>query len=217
MDDEFIQTGGEVESFFSYMVNLTQKDKSEMLNVVQYIALAIIPISLVVKMMKMYLPPFDDYKGSIEILIEVVLQLVVLLILFWFIHRLIVFIPTYSKESYSSMNVFHFILPFIFILFTLETTISKKANLLLKRAFIYIGLEKENMQSLEEDEELYTPPSIQVPSPGPMNNPYPQNTKEETNGKNYNQMYEKHAEKAVPQYMDQGPVAANESLGLSSF
>jgi len=49
MDDEFIQTGGEVESFFSYMVNLTQKDKSEMLNVVQYIALAIIPISLVVK------------------------------------------------------------------------------------------------------------------------------------------------------------------------
>jgi len=27
--------------------------------------------------MKMYLPPFDDYKGSIEILIEVVLQLVV--------------------------------------------------------------------------------------------------------------------------------------------
>jgi len=176
MDDEFIQTGGEVESFFSYMVNLTQKDKSEMLNVVQYIALAIIPISLVVKMMKMYLPPFDDYKGSIEILIEVVLQLVVLLILFWFIHRLIVFIPTYSKESYSSMNVFHFILPFIFILFTLETTISKKANLLLKRAFIYIGLEKENMQSLEEDEEIYTPPSIQVPSPGPMNNPYPQNT-----------------------------------------
>ncbi len=188
MDDEFIQTGGEVESFFSYMVNLTQKDKSEMLNVVQYIALAIIPISLVVKMMKMYLPPFDDYKGSIEILIEVVLQLVVLLILFWFIHRLIVFIPTYSKESYSSMNVFHFILPFIFILFTLETTISKKANLLLKRAFIYIGLEKENMQSLEEDEEIYTPPSIQVPSPGPMNNPYPQNTKEETNGKNYNQI-----------------------------
>jgi len=71
------------------------------------------------------------------------------------------------------MNVFHFILPFIFILFTLETTISKKANLLLKRAFIYIGLEKENMQSLEEDEEIYTPPSIQVPSPGPMNNPYP--------------------------------------------
>ncbi len=63
MDDEFIQTGGEVESFFSYMVNLTQKDKSEMLNVVQYIALAIIPISLVVKMMKMYLPPFDDYKA----------------------------------------------------------------------------------------------------------------------------------------------------------
>jgi len=95
------------------MIQLSQKDKSELLNIVQYITLAIVPISLVVKLMKMYLPPFDDYKGSLELLMEVILQLVALLLLFWFIHRFIVFIPTYSKESYSSLNVFHFIIPFI--------------------------------------------------------------------------------------------------------
>jgi hypothetical protein len=211
MDEEYTQKGGEVESFFSYMIQLSQKDKSELLNIVQYITLAIVPISLVVKLMKMYLPPFDDYKGSLELLMEVILQLVALLLLFWFIHRFIVFIPTYSKESYSSLNVFHFIIPFIFVLFTLDTTISKKASLLLNRVFIYIGIEKEAMQSLDDTEEIYTPPSIQVPCPGPMNNPYPQNTKEE-NGKNYN--YEK-PDKALPR--EQGPMAANEALGLYAF
>ena len=128
------------------------------------------------------------------------------------------FIQTYSKENYSSMNVFHFIIPFIFILFTLDTTISKKVNLLLNRVLIYFGLEKENIQSMDSEEEIYTPPSIQLPCPGPMNNPYPQNTKEET--KNYNQMYEKTTNKiSGPQnvYLDQGPMAANEALGLSIF
>ena len=218
------QMGGSVksESFFNYMVMLTQKDKMELMNVVQYIGLAIIPIVLVVKLMKTYLPPFDDYKGNVEILIEVILQLVVLLVLFWFIHRFIMFIPTYSKENYTSMNVFHFIIPFIFILFTLDTSISKKVNVLLNRSLIYLGLEKEHMRDMESEEEIYTPPSIQLPCPGPMNNPYPQNTKEEA--KNYNNMYEKTTNQLVgaasPQknvYMDQGPMAANEALGLSIF
>jgi hypothetical protein len=221
---DMISGGSNTESFFNYMFMLSQKDKMELMNVVQYVGLAIIPIVIIVKLMKTYLPPFDDYKGNVEILIEVILQLVVLLIVFWFIHRFIMFIPTYSKENYSTMNVFHFIVPFIFILFTLDTTISKKVNILLNRTLIYLGLEKEYMQDVGSEEEIYTPPSIQVPCPGPMNNPYPQNTKEEANGKNYNQMYEKTTNKLVgasnpPQnvHLDQGPMAANEALGLSIF
>ena len=218
------EEGFKTESFFNYMFMLTQKDKMELMNVFQYITLAIIPIVLIVKLMKTYLPPFDDYKGNVEILIEVILQLVVLLVVFWFINRFIMFIPTYSKENYTSINIFHYIIPFIFILFTLDTTISKKVNLLLNRSLIYLGLEKEYMQDIGSKEEIYTPPSIQLPCPSPMNNPYPQNTKEETNGKNYNNMYEKTTNKLVgaaqpPQndFLDQGPMAANEALGLSIF
>ena len=212
------------ESFMSYMFVLTQKDKMELMNVFQYIVLAIIPIVFITKIMKMYLPPYDDYKGNIEILIEVIAQLILLLVFFWFINRFIMFIPTYSKENYNSINVFHYIIPFIFILFTLDTTISKKVNLLLSRTLVYLGLEKEYMQDVDSKEEIYTPPSIQLPCPPQMNNPYPQNTKEETNGKNYNSMYEKTTNKMVgaanpPQnvFLDQGPMAANEALGLSIF
>ena len=215
--------GSRPESFLSYMFVLSQKDKTELMNVVQYVGLAIIPIVLVVKLMKIYLPAFDDYKGSIEILIEIILQLVLLLVFFWFIHRLIMFVPTYSMDNYGSMNLFHIIIPFIFVLFSLDTTISKKINVLLSRTLIYLGLEKEYMQTNESDEEIYTPPSIQNQGPGPMNQPHPQNTKEETSGKDYNQMYEKTTNKMVggaqPQniHQDQGPMAANEALGLSSF
>lgn len=200
--------GSNQESFLNYMFSLSQKDKMELMNVVQYIGLAIIPIVVFVKLMKTYLPPFDNYKGNVELVLEVVLQLVVLFIFFWFVHRFIMFIPTYSKEHYSTMNVFHFIVPFIFILFTLDTTISKKVNLLMNRALIYLGLEKENMQDVNSEEEIYTPPSIQVPNPEPMDNPHPQNTREETTGK----MYRKNEP-----MLDQGPMAANEALGLSSF
>ena len=198
--EEFLQEknmiGGNNESFFSYMFSLSQKDKMEIMNIVQYIGLAFVPIIILVYWMKLYLPSFDPYKGNIEILVEVLIQLVVLIVFFWFIHRFIMFIPTYSKENYSTMNVFHFIIPFLFVLFTLETNVSKKVNLLLKRVMIYLGLEKEHMQDVNtEEEEIYTPPSIQLPCPGPMNNPYPQNTKEEA--KNYNNMYEKTTNKLV--------------------
>ena len=66
------------ESFISYMFILSQKDKMELMNVFQYILLAIIPIVFITKIMKTYLPPYDDYKGNIEILIEVIVQLIVL-------------------------------------------------------------------------------------------------------------------------------------------
>jgi len=74
--------GGNNESFFSYMFSLSQKDKMEMMNIVQYIGLAFIPIVLLVYCMKLYLPSFDPYKGNIEILVEVLIQLVVLIIFF---------------------------------------------------------------------------------------------------------------------------------------
>tara|TARA_B110000114_G_C15072731_1_gene390390 strand:- start:41 stop:733 length:693 start_codon:yes stop_codon:yes gene_type:complete len=213
------------ESFVSYMFHLSQKDKVELMNVTQYIVLAIIPLSILVKLMRSYLPQYDDYKGNIEIIVEVLLQLILLFVFFWFIHRLIHYFPTYSGGTYGSINLFHIVVPLMFVLFSLDTSLSQKVNLLLNRFLVYVGLQKEMMTNIcDENEEIVTPPSIHLPPPGNMDNPYPQNTKQESNGVNYNQMYEKTTNKMVgasqpPQnvYSDQGPMAANEVLGLSSF
>ena len=59
-DDESFMTGGtKNESFMNYMFVLSQKDKMELMNIFQYILLAIIPIVLVVKLMKNYLSIFE--------------------------------------------------------------------------------------------------------------------------------------------------------------
>ena len=227
-EEVFNMEGGKLneESFISYMFHLSQKDKVELMNVGQYVVLAIIPLAILVHLMRNYLPHFDDSKGNVEIVIEVVLQVVLLFVVFWFIHRLIHYFPTYSGSSYGSINLFHVVVPLMFVLFSLDTMLSQKVNLLLNRFLVYVGLQKEMMtpKYVDESEEIVTPPSIQLPPPGPMDSLPPQNTRQETNGVNYNQMYEKTTNKMVgaaqpPQnvYLDQGPMAANEALGLSSF
>jgi hypothetical protein len=227
IEEEMEMMGGKLneESFISYMFHLSQKDKVELMNVGQYVVLAIIPLAILVYLMRNYLPHFDDSKGNVEIVVEVILQVVLLFVVFWFIHRLIHYFPTYSGSSYGSINLFHVVVPLMFVLFSLDTMLSQKVNLLLNRFLVYVGLQKEMMTNIsDESEEIVTPPSIQLPQPGPMDSLPPQNTRQETNGVNYNQMYEKTTNKMVgaaqpPQnvYLDQGPMAANEALGLSSF
>lgn len=216
---ELFMTGGEQienESFVSYMTKMSDGDKSELLNIGQYVLIAIIPLLLVIKLMKMFLPEYDPSKGNIELLIEVVLQLFAIFILFWFIHRFILFIPTYSKVSYSSMNLFNVIIPFIFILFTLETNISKKSNLLLNRVLLYLGLQKEMYTEEKDSEESnhLVPPALHLSKPSAMDVPHPQNTKQEVN---YNQVFDNTTNKVLGDnvdapYVERELSAANEVL-----
>ena len=96
------QLGGDEgsKSFFNYMISLNSNEKNDLLNMIQYSVLAIIPIIIVLKIMKKYIPSENDKKASIEILIELVLQLIIIFGAFWFINRLISFIPTYSTAPY---------------------------------------------------------------------------------------------------------------------
>ena len=48
----------------------------------QYGGLVIIPLILVLKLMKMYVPVEDCYKSTLEITIEVLVELAVIIVLF---------------------------------------------------------------------------------------------------------------------------------------
>ena len=50
-----------------------------MLNMVQYIILGIVPIILVLKGIKHYVPEEDDTKGTPEVAIEAMMQLIVIM------------------------------------------------------------------------------------------------------------------------------------------
>ena len=84
--EELPMTGGKGKtSFFSYMFTLSSNEKNEMLNALQYILLVIIPIVILLKLMKNYIPLENPDKGTIEITVEVVLQLFIIFIAFLFI------------------------------------------------------------------------------------------------------------------------------------
>ena len=106
MDNEPSFIGGSNTSFFNYMFSLADGEKIELINTLQYVILAIIPILLIIKVINNYIPPFDNKKSTVEVAVELIVQLGVLFTVFFFIHKLILFIPTYTKTQYPTIQFF---------------------------------------------------------------------------------------------------------------
>lgn len=165
-------------SFVNYMTTISSNEKGQILNMIQYGGLSILPLLLILKLMKFYIPVDDPLKSSSEILIEVVLQLVVIIVAFFFIHKLILYIPTYSTMEYEKVNLLTVLLPVFFLMFTLDTKISEKLNILLDRVLISTGIKKEGMDHEEEDtnENTTMPPNGNMMLPPPQPTSVPQQT-----------------------------------------
>jgi hypothetical protein len=146
MDDEDkIISGGKSDSFVSYLTTISPVEKNELLNVFQYILLAVIPLVLFLKFMKEYMPAENPTKSTIEITTEVVIQLFLIFVVFWFIHKVILYIPTYSTAPYEKLNLVQLVLPVVFLLFCMKSSISEKMSILLERALVMLGLKPEGM------------------------------------------------------------------------
>ncbi len=165
-------TGGSGGSFIQHMTNLSSLEKNELLNVVQYILLAIIPLALFLKGMKMYVPEGDDEKNSIEIVIEVIVQSIAIFVVFFFIHKWVVFFPTYSKAPYSNLNLIEIILVVLFLMLCMKNAFSEKVSILLDRALAAVGLREEIREKPKEKEKAptnyapnYQRPPLQAPPP----------------------------------------------------
>lgn len=120
--------------FFKYVFNFDDDNKNAMLNLLQYAILTIIPVMLILKVTRTYVPEIDEDKGSLEIFAESMFQVVFIFLSLWFVNRMIFYIPTYSGKSYREINEVCFILPFMFILLTIQTKLGEKLNILSERA-----------------------------------------------------------------------------------
>ena len=219
MDNE-IYGGDGSKSFFSYMFSLNPNEKNDLLNMFQYSILAIIPIILILKLMKTYFPNENDKKASIEILIELVLQLFIIFASFWFINKLIAFIPTYSATPYPHFNIMQLIIPITFILFSMNSSISEKANILLNRTLVVVGLVKENCD--EDEQSRKSKPNVAIVPPSLIQMV---SNQESTRGV---PMYDQRQDPTFgpsfqgqqgqgAQYGIQEPAAANEMIGGSAW
>jgi hypothetical protein len=123
----------EQKSFFKHVFNFDDDSKSELLNIIQYAILAIIPVIILNKTMSKYIPEADEQKGSLEISAEIIIQIIVMFVGLMLIHRIITYVPTYSGEKYPNFSIIFIILAILLITLSLQTKLGEKVSILFER------------------------------------------------------------------------------------
>jgi len=121
------------QSFFKHVFNFDDDSKSDLLNIIQYSLISVIPIVSLNKLMSKYVPEADENKGSLEITAEIVIQIIVMFIGLLLIHRIITFVPTYSGSKYPDFSIIYIILAVLMITLSLQTKIGEKVSILVER------------------------------------------------------------------------------------
>ena len=131
-------------TFINHVFNFDDNTKHELLNIVQYSSLCIVPIVILNKTIKNFIPNVDDSKGSLEIIFEVLIQIIIMFVGFFYIDRLVTFVPTYSTKSYENYIASHLIIGTLVIVLSLQTKLGEKVNILVDRILdAYYGEKEE--------------------------------------------------------------------------
>lgn len=133
-------TGLNEDGFVKTVFPFDEDQKGLLLNIIQYSVLAIIPVVVLLKLIKNYIPEAEDDKGSLVILVEVIGQIVAMFTALYFIHKIIAYVPTYSGFKYGDVNVFNMIPAILFISVTMQTKLGEKVQMLVDRLWdLYDG------------------------------------------------------------------------------
>lgn len=208
-------------TFVNHLFNFNPEGKAEFLNVVQYGALGLLPVLLLNKLIHNYIPEANEEKSSLELLVEILLQLIVMLCGIILIHRGITYLPTYSGYLYEGFNLTSVLLAFLVIILSLQTKIGLKVNILYDRIIDIWNGTRENEE--EKRQEGITGSSLlgqHRPSQADhlaentgvsMFPPQPVVTSKETT--NYDHMLGGQTQNNTQEAFDDGPMAANTLVG----
>lgn len=128
-----MDSSDESKSFFKHVFNFDDDSKSEILNILQYSVIAIIPIVILNKTMQKYVPESDDKKSSLEVSAEILVQIIIMFMGLLLIHRIITYIPTYSGAKYPDFHIVYIILAILMITMSLQTKLGEKVSILVDR------------------------------------------------------------------------------------
>lgn len=131
--DELTKNNSAKKGFFKHVFNFDDESKEEMLNIIQYSLLALLPIIMLNKSMQKFVPEADDEKGSVEILAEIIMQVMIIFIGMLIIHRIITYFPTYSGAKYVDFSVTNIVLAVLLIVLSLQTKLGEKVGIMVDR------------------------------------------------------------------------------------
>jgi hypothetical protein len=203
-------------TFLSHVFSTTEDGKAEILNVVQYVVLAVIPIVLLNKTIQRFIPEADRDKSSLEIVIEVLIQLIIIVIGIVLVHRIITYIPTYSGFKYEHLTLTGVILGFLIIVLSIQTKLGIKVNILVDRlGELWNGPSSSDKQKQGVRVKQPTGGNRHVPSQADyVDNSQIQNDMfppAPTSTTKQNDPYDR----SQPDFMSSGPMPANAMIGGS--
>ena len=120
-------------TFLNQVFSTTEEGKAELLNVVQYALMGVVPIIFLNKSIQRFIPEADGDKSSLEVLVEISIQLILMFCGIIIIHRMIVYFPTYSGFKYDNLNLTNVILAFLVIVLSIQTKLGIKVNIIFDR------------------------------------------------------------------------------------
>tara|TARA_E500000178_G_scaffold355530_1_gene428482 strand:+ start:1547 stop:2299 length:753 start_codon:yes stop_codon:yes gene_type:complete len=163
MDSE-VNTDLPKKGFFQYVFNFDEANSAQFFNMYQYAFIAIPLVLISLKLLNYFTPDLDESKGSLEIFIEILISINWILLHIWFLNKIIRFIPTRSKVPYSDSNEINFMVPFLIVLFTINTKLGNKINLLIERAMdLYTGKTNLKEVSNKKQNDIKTTQPISPP------------------------------------------------------
>jgi hypothetical protein len=128
------------EGFIKTVFPFDDDQKSLLLNIIQYTVLAIMPVVVVLKVVKNYVPEVDDDKASLMILLEVIGQSSFMFMSLYFIHKMVCYVPTYSEKTYGDVNIINIIPSILLISITMQSKMGEKVQILVDRLWdLYEG------------------------------------------------------------------------------
>ena len=127
------QTGSAKKTFLSHVFLTTEEGQAELLNVIQYSLMGVVPVVALNKAIQRFIPEADPEKSSLELLAEIFIQLTIMFCGVVIIHRIITYFPTYSGFKYESLNATNVVLAFLIIVLSIQTKLGIKVSIMFDR------------------------------------------------------------------------------------
>jgi len=121
------------DGFLNHVFNFDTETKSNMMNITQYLVLAIIPMSFYTHFVNNMMSEYDESKSNLEVTAEVLGHLLLTLLGLFFIDRIITYVPTYSGRNHGTFNIFSVLLIILIFAYEANTKVGIKMKLLIER------------------------------------------------------------------------------------
>lgn len=165
-ESNVLEPVGNKKVFFSHVFSTTEEGKAEILNILQYSLLGVVPIVILNKFLQRFIPDADSEKSSLEIFAEVLIQLVFMFVGIVIIHRIITYIPTYSEFKYESLTLTNVVLAFLLLILSIQTKLGIKVNILTDRVMDLWNGRDGNAENQKPPQKMRNPTGQHASSRG---------------------------------------------------